>query len=490
MKKFPLFINGEWIDPVDGEWFDSIEPYTGEPWCRIPRCSSADVDAAVSAAKRAYSQGDWAGLSATERGKLLRQLGDLLRDHGEDLARTEARDNGKRLVEALPQFRYLPEWLYYYGGLADKIEGAVIPLDVPDVFNFTRYEPLGVVAAITPWNSPIMLMLWKLAPALAAGNTLVIKPSEHASASTLAFMELVKQAGFPPGVINVVTGFADAVGEPLVTHPDVSKVTFTGSVNGGRAVNRAAADLLKPVTLELGGKSPQIVFADANLDNAVNGALSGLFLSNGQTCVAGSRILVQRGIAEEFEQRLAAALADLPMGDPSDPETKIGPIANEMQFETILDFLESARLEDIQAVIGGHRATRPGCEKGWFIEPTIYRNVEPTARIAREEIFGPVASMMVFDSEAEAVSMANDSPFGLAAGVWTENIRLAHRMAANLQCGTVYINTYRSVSMMSPAGGYKMSGIGRENGKEMIRDFLQVKSVWVNMSDTVANPFA
>lgn len=490
MKTFRLFIDGDWCDPAGGKWLDSIEPYTGKPWARIPRGGPEDVEAAVAAARQAFEQGDWARTNATTRGRLLRRLGDLLRDQGEEIARIEARDNGKRLAEALPQFRYLPEWLYYYGGLADKVEGAVIPLDIPDVFNFTRYEPLGVVAAITAWNSPVMLMLWKLAPALAAGNTLVVKPSEHASASTLAFMELVQQAGFPPGVVNVVTGYADGAGEPLVSHPDVAKVTFTGSVNGGRAVNRTAAEQLKPVTLELGGKSPQIVFADANLDNAVNGVLSGLFLSNGQTCVAGSRILVQREIAPEFEQRLVGALADLRMGDPSDPETRIGPIANEMQFNTILGFLDSAEAEGAELVVGGHRATRPGCEEGWFVEPTVYRNVRPDMRIAREEIFGPVAGMMTFTDEAEAVAMANDSAFGLAAGVWTENIRLAHRMAASLKCGTVYINTYRSVSMMSPAGGYKLSGIGRENGQEMIREYLQVKSVWINNAEVVPNPFA
>ncbi len=490
MKTFRLFRDGVWCDPASGEWFDSIEPYTGQPWARIPRCDRTDVNAAVAAAKRAFEQGDWTQMSATSRGRWLRRLGDLLQDRGEEIARIEARDNGKRLAEALPQFRYLPEWLYYYGGLADKVEGTVIPLDTPDIFNFTLHEPLGVVAAITPWNSPVMLMLWKIAPALAAGNTVVVKPSEHASASTLAFMEIVQQAEFPSGVINVVTGYADEAGEPLVSHPDVAKVTFTGSVSAGCAVNRSAADQLKPVTLELGGKSPQIVFADAHLNNAVNGVLSGLFLSNGQTCVAGSRILVQRDIASEFEQRLVEALASLRMGDPSDPATRIGPIANEMQFNTILGFLGSAQAEGAELVVGGHRATRPGCEKGWFVEPTIYRNVRPDMRIAREEIFGPVASMMTFTDESDAVAMANDSSFGLAAGVWTENHRLAHRMATSLQCGTVYINTYRSVSMMSPVGGYKLSGIGRENGQEMIREFLQVKSVWINHAEVVPNPLA
>ncbi len=427
-------------------------------------------------------------MKPTGRGKLLRKLGDLLSENADKLAKVESRDNGKRIIEALPQFGYLPEWLYYYAGLADKIEGAVIPIDTPDIFNYTQYEPLGVVAAITPWNSPVMLMLWKLAPALAAGNTIVVKPSEHASASTIEFMRLVEMAGFPPGVINVVTGYADVAGAPLVSHPDVAKVTFTGSVAGGRAVNLSAAEQLKPVTLELGGKSPQIIFEDANLENAVNGVISGVFLSNGQTCVAGSRVLVQGSIAEEFQARLVHAIGTLKMGDPADSETRIGPIANQMQFNAILGYLDIARAEWATAIAGGCRATREGCEQGWFIEPTVYTGITPDMRIAREEVFGPVTAIMTFDDELEAIALANNSDFGLAAGVWTENIRRAHRMANKLQCGTVYVNTYRAVSMMSPAGGYKMSGIGRENGQEMIRDFLQVKSVWINTAETVRNP--
>ncbi len=489
MHRFQNFVDGEWVDPLSGQWFDSDEPYKGEPWAQIPQCNIDDVDRAVSAAKVAFEQGEWPAMNATQRGRLLRKLGDLLTDEGEALARVEARDNGKRLSEALPQFKYLPEWLYYYAGLADKIEGAVIPNDMPNVFNYTRYEPFGVVAAVTPWNSPVMLLLWKLAPALAAGNTLVVKPSELASASTIEFMKLVEKAGFPNGVVNVVTGDGHNVGSPLVAHSDVAKVTFTGSINGGRAVNLSAAESLKKVTLELGGKSPQIVFDDANIQNAVNGVISGIFLSNGQTCVAGSRVLLHESIKDEFLEKLSSAVAELKMGDPSDPATQVGPIANKMQFEKILSYLDIAKEEGAKCVLGGQRATRDGCN-GWFIEPTVFDNVLPEMRIAKEEIFGPVLGIMTFTTEDEAVQLANQSEFGLAAGVWTENIRRAHLLAEKLQCGTVYVNTYRSVSIASPAGGYKFSGIGRENGQEMIKDYLQVKSVWVSTAESIPNPLA
>ncbi len=486
--KYQLFIDGQWTDPSGGEWFDTEEPYTGRRWAQIPRCTEHDVDRAVGAAHRAFTEGEWPAMSATQRGHVLRRLGDLLREHGEALARVEARDNGTRISEAVPQFRYLPEWLYYYGGLADKIEGAVIPNDVPEIFNYTCYEPLGVVAAITPWNSPVMLLLWKLAPALAAGNTLVVKPSEHASASTLEFMKLVEAAGVPPGVVNVVTGFAAEAGAPLVVHPLVAKVTFTGSEPGGRAVNRAAAGELKRVTLELGGKSPQLVFADADLDNAVNGVISGIFLSNGQTCVAGSRLLLHEAVHDAFLEKLGAALAGLKMGDPGDAATQLGPIANRPQFEKIIAYLDIAREEGARALIGGARSMRPGTADGYFVEPTVFSGVTPAMRITREEIFGPVLAALRFATDEEAVALANDSPYGLAAGVWTQNLRRAHRVAQRLQAGTVYVNTYRAVSVTSPAGGYKCSGIGRENGAEMIKDYLQTKSVWVSTAEKIPNP--
>ena len=484
MQQYQIYINGEWRDPVGGVWFESDEPYRAAPWARIPRCGIEDVDLAVAAASAAFEQGSWSEMKPTERGRLLRNLGDVMTRESEHLARVEARDNGKRLSEAVPQFKYLPQWLYYYAGLADKIEGTVIPLDIPGVFNYTRREPLGVIAAITPWNSPIMLMLWKIAPALAAGNTVVVKPSELASASTLEFMKLIDEAGLPAGVVNLVTGFGEEAGAPLVTHPDVAKVTFTGSVTGGKAVNRAAADGLKRVTLELGGKSPQLIFEDANLENAVNGVISGIFLSNGQTCVAGSRVLVHKSVKQEFIERLSRAVADLRMGDPTETSTQIGPIANQAQFEKILTYLDIAAQEGATCVTGGHRAQRDG----WFVEPTVFVDVNPGMRIVSEEIFGPVLGVMTFESEAEAIDLANQSEFGLAAGVWTENMRRAHRLAEKLRCGTVYVNTYRAVSVMSPAGGFKMSGIGRENGQEMIGEYLQTKSVWVSMQENIPNP--
>ena len=488
--RYQLYIGGKWVDPASGAWFESEEPYRGAPWSLIPRGDARDVDRAVEAAHEAFVDGDWPDFTPSRRGQALRRIGDCFAERAESLARIEARDNGKRLAEALPQFRYLPQWFYYYAGLADKIEGQVIPIDIPEVFNYTRYEPLGVISAITPWNSPVMLACWKLAPALAGGNTVVLKPSSHASASTLEFMRVFEDAGVPPGVVNVVTGFHKELGERLVTHPKVAKVSFTGSNAGGREVNRLAAGAIKRVTLELGGKSPQIVCDDANLENAVNGVISGIFQSNGQTCIAGSRLLLHEHVHDSFLERLRSAMTDLKMGDPADPATQIGPIANRMQFEKILKYLEIAKNEGANCFMGGARSDRPGCEKGWFIEPTIFTDVNPGMRIAREEIFGPVLCVTPFSDDDEAVRIANDSLYGLAAGVWTQHLRRAHQLAARLQSGTVYINTYRSVSVTSPAGGYKQSGIGRENGAEMMKDYLQLKSVWVSMAERIPNPLA
>ena len=490
MKEYQCYIGGEWVNPSSDVWFESHEPYRGEAWALIPRCDTRDVERAVDAAQHAFSHGDWAALTPTQRGECLRRVGDCLAARAESLAHTEARDNGKRIAETLPQLRYLPQWFYYYGGLADKVEGRVIPIDQPNIFNYTRYEPLGVVAAITPWNSPVMLATWKLAPALAAGNTVVLKPSEHASASSLEFMEVFDKAGIPPGVINVVTGFPQDIGESLVAHPSVAKLSFTGSESGGRAVGKLGAESIKPVTLELGGKSPQIVCDDANLDNALSGVIAGVFLSNGQSCVAGSRLLLHERVHDRFLDKLKNALANLRMGDPSDPRTQLGPIANRMQFERILDYLDSAPSQGATCILGGTRAVRPGCEDGWFVEPTVYTDVRPSMRIAREEVFGPVLVVMRFADDDEAICLANDSPYGLAAGLWTENLRRAHLLAQRLEAGTVYVNTYRGVSFTSPAGGYKRSGIGRENGAEMLKEYLQEKSVWVSTAETMQNPLS
>ena len=489
LPKYRMFIGGEWVDPASGEWFETENPYTGRPWALIPRGGAADVNRAVEAAQAAFSRGEWSRYTPSRRGALLRALADLATAHSKALAEVEVRDNGKLYAEMSGQTAYLPQWYHYYGGLADKIEGSVIPIDKPDTFNYTRYEPLGVVAAIVPWNSPLLLAAWKLAPALAAGNTVVIKPSEFTSASLLEFMKLVEQAGFPPGVINVVTGFGPDVGVPLVEHPLVRKVAFTGSDVTGQKIYEAAARGLKRVSLELGGKSPNIVFDDANLDNAVKGAVAGIFAATGQTCIAGSRLLVQESIYEPFVERLIALAKTARMGDPMLRDTQVGPVTTRPQFEKVLRYLDIGRGEGATVALGGSRAAVAESADGWFVEPTIFLNVHNRMRIAQEEVFGPVLSVIPFRDEDDAVAIGNDVVYGLAAGVWTQNMRRAFTMAERLQAGTVWVNTYRAVSYLSPFGGYKRSGLGRESGQEMIKEYLQVKSVWISNAADVPNPF-
>jgi (Z)-2-((N-methylformamido)methylene)-5-hydroxybutyrolactone dehydrogenase len=443
----------------------------------------------VTAAQRALTGGPWPQLSASQRGLLLHRLGDLVARDARKLAETEVRDNGKLIAEMQAQVNYVPQWYYYFGGLADKIQGAVIPLDKKGYFNFTRHEPVGVVAAITPWNSPLLLAAWKIAPALAAGCTVVIKPSEFTSASTLEFAQLFEEAGFPPGVVNVVTGFGKDVGTPLVEHPLVRKIAFTGSDATGRAINQLAARSFKRVSLELGGKSPNIVFADTKMEDAVNGAVSGIFAATGQTCIAGSRLLLQENIHGEFVDRLLALARTARMGDPMRMETQVGPVTTRPQYEKVLGYIDIAKQEGARLLMGGGPATRPECGKGWFVEPTIFEDVSNKMRIAQEEVFGPVLSIIKFEDEDEAVAIANDVRFGLGSGVWTSDIGRAIRMAERIQAGTVWVNTYRAVSYMSPFGGYKDSGLGRENGIDAIREYLQVKSVWINTGAATANPF-
>jgi aldehyde dehydrogenase (NAD+) len=443
----------------------------------------------VAAAKSAFYSDAWRKLTATARGALLSRLADLIAAEAVKLGEIETTDNGKLIAEMGGQVRYVPQWFRYFGGLADKIEGRVIPIDKPGVFNFTREEPLGVVAAITPWNSPLLLATWKLAPSLAAGNTVVWKPSEFASVSALTFGELFERAGFPPGVVNIVTGYGNEVGEPLITHRDVSKVAFTGGDRTGEHVYQLAARGLKRVTLELGGKSANIVFDDADLDEAVKGVVSGIFAATGQTCIAGSRALIHRPIHEKFVEKLLAMAKTARMGNPLDPATQIGPITTRPQYEKVLDYIKIAKEEGAVCRLGGTPAKRPECAEGWFVEPTIFTDVQPQMRIAQEEVFGPVLSIIPFDTEEEAVKIANGTVYGLAAGVWTTSIRRALLMSEQLEAGTVWVNTYRAVSYMSPFGGYKRSGIGRESGIDAIREYLQTKSVWIDIVGNAPNPF-
>jgi aldehyde dehydrogenase (NAD+) len=489
LQKYRMYIGGEWVDPASGEWFESFNPYTGKPWALMPKGTAKDVERAVDAAHRAFTTGDWPKLNASQRGALLRRLGDLIAREADRLGALEVRDNGKLFAEMGGQLRYLPQFYYYFGGLADKIEGAVIPIDKANTFNFTRHEPVGVVAAITPWNSPLMLLSWKLAPALAAGCTMVVKPSEFTSASALEFMKLVEEAGFPKGVINVITGFGADVGEPLVTHPKVAKVAFTGGEMSGQKVYETAAKGLKRVTLELGGKSANIVFDDAKLDDAVKGAISGIFAATGQTCIAGSRLLVQESIHNEFLDKLVAFAKTARMGDPMSSDTQVGPVTTQPQYKKILGYIDIAKGEGANCVLGGGPAKRPECGDGWFVEPTIFSGVNNQMRIAREEVFGPVLSVIRFRDEEEAVAIANDTLYGLAAGMWTQSIKRALKVSERLQAGTVWVNTYRAVSYMSPFGGYKRSGLGRENGQDAIWEYLQTKSIWISTADEVPNPF-
>lgn len=482
MRSYEQFIGGDWRPPASNAWLETVDPATGQAWARIARGDETDADLAVRAAYAAVTEGPWSEASPEMRRAALLEIAALLRDRWEGLVEAEVRDNGKRIAEVRSQFAGLHHWYGHYADHAQSAAPRALDNDLPGVESFARYEPYGVVAAITPWNSPLMIAAWKIAPALAAGNAIVLKPSEHASASTLEFARLLAETALPAGVFNVVTGLGHELGEPLVRHPLVARVSFTGSDIGGQKVAEAAAAGIKPVTLELGGKSPQVVFSDADLENAVRGILSGIFLSNGQTCVAGSRLIVESASHDELVSALVARASVLRAGDPMDPETEIAPLANRPHLGKVLEMMQEAKGAGAHCVLGGEQIRPDSAPNGYFVEPTIFTGVTPDMRLWREEVFGPVLAVTSFESEDEAIALANDSDYGLAAGVWTGDPERGRRIANRIATGTVYINHYRSVSPGTPIGGYKRSGYGRELGPDAVKDCMQTKAIWEGTS--------
>tara|TARA_E500000178_G_C16990017_1_gene740320 strand:- start:160 stop:1629 length:1470 start_codon:yes stop_codon:yes gene_type:complete len=487
IRRFQHFINGHSTPPNSGEWIDSINPATGAVWAQIARGNKADVDLAVETALTASQQPDWRD-SAANRSEILHGIADRLDSEHKQLIEIEINDNGKRIREVAAQMAGLGGWYRHFALALAKMEVEELTLDLEGVSAHLELIPYGVIGAITAWNSPLMIAAWKVAPALAGGNAVIIKPSEMASASTVLFAEVLSDV-VPDGLINVVTGYGDEVGAEIVDADAVKKVSFTGSEIGGSKVATTAAKHVKPSTLELGGKSPQIVFADADLESAINGVMSGIFLSNGQSCVAGSRLIIHDEIRGAFVERLKEKLDGLHFGNPLREDTDIGPIANEAQFDKILSMVDRARQEGATIAAGGSKKVVPGFENGFFMEPTILENVSPYAEIWRKEVFGPVLCVHSFSNKEEAITLANDSDYGLAAGIWTTDEGFASEIASKIDSGTVYINHYRSVSACAPVGGIKKSGYGRELGPNAIRDFMQEKVIW-NGKVGVPDPFA
>jgi len=475
-----LFINNEWRDAAGKATLDVINPATEEVVAEVASAERSDVDAAVAAARAALA-GPWSTMSARERGRLVWKIGERLLARADEIARLETLHNGKPIFESRQiEVPGAAECFQYYAGWADKIHGETIPVR-GEYLTYTLREPVGVVAAIVPWNFPLLLTAWKVAPALACGNTVIIKPASQTPLTAIALAEIAAEVGLPPGVLNVVTGPGSSVGQMLVEHPGIDKIAFTGDTSTGRGIMRGASDTLKKITLELGGKSPNIVFPDADLDAAVRGATTGIFYGKGEVCAAGSRLLVDKSIKSEFIDKVAARAKKMTPGDPLDPKTRLGAVASKKQLETDLRYIEIAQKEGAQLVAGGARADI-GTGKGYFLHPTVFDGVTPEMTIAREEIFGPVLATIEFGDVDEAIARANDSSYGLAAAVWTKDIKKAHHVARRLQAGTVWINTYNIYDTAAPFGGYKQSGFGREMSMHALEHYTQVKSVWVDLN--------
>jgi acyl-CoA reductase-like NAD-dependent aldehyde dehydrogenase len=488
MKQYRLLIGGELVDAHGDRRLSATNPYTREVFATIPEANADDVAAAVQAARSAFDN-TWSRVPGVERARLIHRLADLIEERADALGRLESTDNGKLLKETASQARFAARNYRFFAGYADKIYGRTIPLDSGASLDYTLREPVGVAALITAWNSPMQLLANKLAPALAAGNTVVVKPSEHASATTLELAELLELAGFPPGVINIVTGGAEA-GIALSSNPGLDRISFTGSVPTGQAIAAAAARTLVPVTLELGGKSPNIVFPDADLARAVTGALIGIFSAGGQTCIAGSRLLVHRKVYDQVVEAVADRARRIRLGDPFQPRTQMGPVANEPQLERIQRMIAKGTESGATMVAGQEPLDGPELGEGLFVRPTVFADVRADTPLAREEIFGPVLSILPFEDDDEAVRLANDSEFGLASGIWTNDLTRAHNVAKRLVAGTVWVNTYRASAAQAPFGGTRRSGFGRERGEEALDEYLRTKNVMVDLTGSTPDPFA
>ncbi|RUX24515.1 aldehyde dehydrogenase [Mesorhizobium sp. M7A.F.Ca.US.011.01.1.1] len=484
-----LFINGAFVAPRSGQYIDSFDPTTGQPWYQFAEAGAEDVGAAVEAARAAFAAPAWRRMTQTDRGRLVRRLAELVLEHADELALIETRDNGKLLKEMRAQMRAMPDSYTYFSGMADKLLGDTIPVNKLDMLNFNLREPIGVVGMITPWNSPLMLLTGTLAPCLALGNTVVVKPSEHTSASTLALAELIMEAGFPAGVVNVVTGTGAVAGDALTRHPGIAKLVFTGSTATGRRIAANAAENLIPCSMELGGKSPHVVFGDVDIDHAVNGVVSGVFAAAGQTCVAGSRCFVEASVYNRFVEALVERTRRVRVGLPTLEETDIGPLALSAQLAKVEGYVASGVRQGASIAAGGRRPQAAELAGGWYFEPTVMTDADNGMDFMQEELFGPVVGVMPFSSEDEMIRLANDTRYGLASGIWTRDINRALRFARNVEAGTVWINTYRASSFMSANGGFKESGYGRRGGFDAMEEFSRLKNVVIDYSGAMQDPF-
>ncbi|MGE4570648.1 MAG: aldehyde dehydrogenase [Gammaproteobacteria bacterium] len=486
MQHFKHYINGEFSD--GSEHFESTNPANGKPWATFPAATEQESNHAIESSHEALFSGPWADYSATERGKLLHKLGDLIAQNASVLGELETRDSGKLALETKTQSRYVADYYYYYAGLADKIQGEVLPIDKPDMCVFTTREPIGVVVAIVPWNAQLFLSATKIAPALAAGNTVVIKASEQAPAALFKFAELVDKAGFPPGVVNIITGFGEPCGRVITSHPMVAKVAFTGGCEVAKHIVRNTAENFAHVSLELGGKSPMLIFDDCDIEGAVNGIIAGNFGASGQSCVAGSRVFIHKAIYSEVVARISERAKTIVIGDPLDSKTQVGPLATAHQVDRAYNVITKSVKQGARLVFGGKRPEH--MQQGNYFEPTLLDCPDQSIECTRTEFFAPVISAIPFETEEEAVAMANDSEFGLGAGIFTQNLARAHRVSQKIRSGVVWVNTYRVISPIAPFGGFKNSGGSREAGIDAIYEYTRTKTTWINTStEPMANPF-